>query len=152
MAKAKDEEMKEEKKEDEDVDMEDVLDKPVQSLDEADIKLLAAYNEGPYTASLKKIEDEIKELAKEVDKLKGVKESDTGLAPPSQWDLVADKQMMQNEQPLTVARCTKIIAPNTEDAKYLINIKQPPKYGFQIWDQYTGPFLFMVFYVVFCCP
>jgi len=32
----------------------------------------------------------------------GIKESDTGLAPPSQWDLVADKQMMQEEQPLQV--------------------------------------------------
>jgi hypothetical protein len=35
----------------------------------------------------------------------GIKESDTGLAPPSQWDLVADKQTMQEEQPLQVARC-----------------------------------------------
>jgi len=32
----------------------------------------------------------------------GIKESDTGLAPPSQWDLVADKQMLQEEQPLQV--------------------------------------------------
>jgi hypothetical protein len=30
----------------------------------------------------------------------GIKESDTGLAAPSQWDLVSDKQMMQEEQPL----------------------------------------------------
>ncbi|KAL9270247.1 26S proteasome regulatory subunit 7-like protein [Drosera capensis] len=51
-------------------------------------------------------------------------ESDTGLAVPSQFDLVADKQMMQEEQPLQVARCTKIINPNTEDAKYVINVKQ----------------------------
>ncbi|MCD7454675.1 26S proteasome regulatory subunit 7A [Datura stramonium] len=29
-----------------------------------------------------------------------IKESDTGLAAPSQWDLVSDKQMMQEEQPL----------------------------------------------------
>lgn len=86
----------------------------------------------------------------------GIKESDTGLAPPSQWDLVSDKQMMQEEQPLQVqflsyngsflihfsqissslkfflfcvqvARCTKIISPNTEDAKYVINVKQIAK-------------------------
>lgn len=39
----------------------------------------------------------------------GIKESDTGLAPPSQWDLVADKQMLQEEQPLQVrsVRCTR---------------------------------------------
>jgi hypothetical protein len=32
----------------------------------------------------------------------GVKESDTGLAPPNLWDLPADKQRMQEEQPLQV--------------------------------------------------
>lgn len=98
------------------------------SLDEQDIMLLKAYNTGPYTDSIKKAEDDIQDLAKNVDKLKGIKESDTGLAPPSQWDLVADKQMMQQEQALQVARCTKIISPNTEDAKYLINLRQIAKY------------------------
>lgn len=53
----------------------------------------------------------------------GVKESDTGLAPPSTWDLIADKQMLQEEQPLQVARCTKIINPGTEEAKYMIALK-----------------------------
>jgi 26S proteasome regulatory subunit T1 len=38
--------------------------------------------------------------------------------------IVSDKQLMQSEQPLQVARCTKIIAPNTENAKYLINVRQ----------------------------
>ena len=33
---------------------------------------------------------------------KGVKESDTGLAPPNLWDIPADKQRMQEEQPLQV--------------------------------------------------
>ena len=37
----------------------------------------------------------------------GIKESDTGLAAPSQWDLVSDKQMMQEEQPLQVLIFTK---------------------------------------------
>lgn len=86
----------------------------------------------------------------------GIKESDTGLSLPSQWDLVSDKQMMQvcglrlcgtytyielvafvstwgaavwiilattrttpttrtqEEQPLQVARCTKIINPGQD--------------------------------------
>ena len=35
----------------------------------------------------------------------GIKESDTGLSQPSQWDLVSDKQMMQEEQPLQVRSC-----------------------------------------------
>jgi len=65
----------------------------------------------------------------------GIKESDTGLAPPSQWDLVSDKQMMQEEQPLQVARCTKIISPNTDDAKYVINVKQIAKFVVGLGDK-----------------
>lgn len=79
---------------------------------------------GPYTKDIKKAEDDIKSAAKKVKELAGIKESDTGLGPPSLWDLAADKQMMQEEQALQVARCTKIINPGTEDAKYVINIKQ----------------------------
>lgn len=39
---------------------------------------------------------------KRVNELTGIKESDTGLAPPALWDLAADKQTLQNEQPLQV--------------------------------------------------
>jgi len=48
------------------------------------------------------VEKDIEDLNKRIFELVGVKESDTGLAPPSQWDLVSDKQMMQEEQPLQV--------------------------------------------------
>lgn len=41
------------------------------------------------------VQEQVKELI-------GIKESDTGLSQPSQWDLVSDKQMMQEEQPLQV--------------------------------------------------
>ena len=155
----------------------------------------------------------------------GVKESDTGLAPPSRWDLVSDKQMMQEEQPLQacggvmraswlsafssffqsflffgggqrplqararspppegsviclfgrgegvvwararpvflpfpspcssphpnnnahpptkkqqVARCTKIINPNTDEAKYVINVKQIAKFVVALGDKVRG--------------
>jgi len=59
----------------------------------------------------------------------GVKESDTGLAAPNLWDIPADKQRMSEEQPLQVARCTKIIqGENNEDPKYVINVKQIAKF------------------------
>lgn len=64
---------------------------------------------------LKSIENEIKEAQKRVNEKMGVKESDTGLAPPNLWDIPADKQRMQEEHPLQVARCTKIIKAG-EDA------------------------------------
>merc|ERR1719238_396835 len=35
---------------------------------------------------------------------------------------------MQQEQPLQVARCTKIINADTDDAKYMINVKQIAKF------------------------
>lgn len=41
------------------------------------------------------VQEKVKELI-------GIKESDTGLSQPSQWDLVSDKQMMQEEQALQV--------------------------------------------------
>ncbi|KAK7275482.1 hypothetical protein RIF29_16601 [Crotalaria pallida] len=104
-------------------------------LDEDDIALLKTYGLGPYSTSIKKVEKEIKDMAKKVNDLCGIKESDTGLAAPSQWDLVSDKQMMQEEQPLQVARCTKIINPNSEDAKYVINVKQIAKFVVGLGDK-----------------
>lgn len=111
--------------------------------------------QGPYAKELKKIETDIKEVQKRVNEKMGVKETDTGLAPPNLWDVPADKQRMQEEQPLQesfgrlehsdlgtlglfwmffrtalqVARCTKIIqAGEGEDAKYVINVKQIGKF------------------------
>ena len=56
----------------------------------------------------------------------GVKESDTGLAPPHLWDIAADRQRMQEEQPLQVARCTKIILDknDVEKNKYVIMLSR----------------------------
>lgn len=104
-------------------------------LDAGDIQLLKTYGQGPYAGPLKKIEKEIEDIRKRVNEHMGVKESETGLAPPnlvrllefarvrpqrvtddwvlnyttSQWDIPADKQRMGEEHPLLVARCTKII-------------------------------------------
>lgn len=120
-------------------------------LDSEDIALLKSYGLGPYTVPIKDIEAEIKKHQQTVKDLIGIKESDTGLSQPSQWDLVGDKQMMQEEAPLQVARCTKIIAgeegaenggsapgagaaadanPSAQLAgnKYVINVKQIAKF------------------------
>mmetsp|Transcript_22501 Transcript_22501/g.33941 ORF Transcript_22501/g.33941 Transcript_22501/m.33941 type:complete len:456 (+) Transcript_22501:76-1443(+) len=118
-------------------------------LDSEDIALLKSYGLGPYSVPIKEIEEEIKKHQQTVKDLIGIKESDTGLSQPSQWDLVGDKQMMQEEAPLQVARCTKIIAGEEEGAaanagaaaaggndmsaqlagnKYVINVKQIAKF------------------------
>ncbi|KAJ3111337.1 26S proteasome regulatory subunit 7 [Phlyctochytrium bullatum] len=101
----------------------------IKVLDEGDIALLKTYGQGPYGKELKKIEVDIRDVQKRVNEKMGVKESDTGLAPPNLWDLPADKLRMAEEHPLQVARCTKIIqASDGEDAKYLINVKLIAKY------------------------
>jgi 26S proteasome regulatory subunit T1 len=100
----------------------------VQVLDEGDIAILQTYGQGPYSRRLKELEKSSNTIHQSIKELCGVKESDTGLSLPSTWDLVSDKQMMQEEQPLQVARCTKIIDAETEDAKYMINIKQMAKF------------------------
>jgi 26S proteasome regulatory subunit T1 len=45
----------------------------------------------PYSDTIKKIEDENKNLVDQINKICGIKELDTGLALPSLWDLNADK-------------------------------------------------------------
>ncbi|RKP05896.1 26S protease regulatory subunit 7 [Thamnocephalis sphaerospora] len=99
-------------------------DEKIVALDEGDIALLKTYGQGPYARELKKIEIDINEIKKRVNEKIGVKETDTGLAPPNLWDLPGDRQRMHEEQPLQVARCTKVIA----GTKYIINVKQIAKF------------------------
>jgi 26S proteasome regulatory subunit T1 len=92
--------------------------------------------QGPYASELKKIEQDIKDTQKRVNEKIGVKESDTGLAAPNLWDIPADKQRMQEEQPLQVARCTKIIqSTDDEVSKYVINVKQIAKFVVELGER-----------------
>jgi len=121
---------------------------------------LKSYGLGPYSTRIKTLEEEIKKHQQTVKELIGIKESDTGLSPPSMWDLVGDKQMMSEEAPLQVARCTKIIPPDAENGdaegsglssaannlaggnsnqvapnKYVINVKQIAKFVVSLGDR-----------------
>lgn len=109
--------------------------KPIQVLDEGDIALLKTYGASMYSHSIKQIEDDIQDIMKKVNELTGIKESDTGLAPPALWDLTADKHTLHSEQPLQVARCTKIINADSDDPKYIINVKQFAKFVVDLSDQ-----------------
>lgn len=96
---------------------------------------MTSYGVGPYSAGIKKLEKDIEDEMKKIVELIGVKESDTGLGPPSQWDLVSDKQRVQEEGPLQVARCTKIINAGQDDAKYVINVRQYAKYVVKLGEK-----------------
>ncbi|KAI9918193.1 hypothetical protein PsorP6_012791 [Peronosclerospora sorghi] len=73
---------------------------------------------------IKQVEDEIKKAQEAVHNLIGIKESDTGLS----HRVFGILQMMQEEQPLHVASCTKIIHAGEDEAKNMINVKQIAKF------------------------
>lgn len=68
----------------------DIEEKPVKAMDEEDIQMFKRLGYGPYTQKLKDIETQNKDLVEEIKKLIGVKDSDTGLALPSHWNLAED--------------------------------------------------------------
>lgn len=79
------------KAEDDKKDKDVMKDDKGQPLTAADISLFKRYGKGPYTESLKKVEAEVKDLNQKIVALQGIKESDTGLSMPSQWNIEADK-------------------------------------------------------------
>ncbi len=97
-------------------------------LSEQDIKIYKRYGKGPYTDKIKKAEDEMKDLNQKITSLCGIKESDTGFALPSSWNLQQDVMMLKQDPTLQVGRCTKILNPGTEEAKYIVHLKQMGKY------------------------
>uniref|UniRef100_A0A5S6R4Y7 26S proteasome regulatory subunit 7 n=1 Tax=Trichuris muris TaxID=70415 RepID=A0A5S6R4Y7_TRIMR len=113
----------------------DEAEEEVKALDEGDIAILKSYGQGHYYDALKKTEEDIKDCLKRVNELTGIKESDTGLAAAALWDLAADKQTLQQEQPLQVARCTKIIPGEGDEMRYIINVKQFAKFVVELADQ-----------------
>ncbi|GAB4816826.1 hypothetical protein N2152v2_003872 [Parachlorella kessleri] len=69
-------------------------------LTEADVHLLQVYAAGPYGKRIGQLEEEIKSIASKVHALAGIQESQLGLGPATTWDLVSDRQAMQEEHPL----------------------------------------------------
>jgi 26S proteasome regulatory subunit T1 len=59
-------------------------------LTEQDIAIFKRYGKGPYTEEIRKVEEDVKVFNQKITSLCGIKESDTGLALPSQWNLKAD--------------------------------------------------------------
>ena len=99
----------------------------VKAMDETDVKIFKKFGLGPYALKIKQVEDENKKLVEDIKAKTGIKESDTGLALPSQWNLAGDQMLLQ-EHPLHVATCTKIIDAKTANPKFLITLKQIAKF------------------------
>ena len=123
---------KEPKKEGENNEKEDKLKKT--GTDEDDIDILKKYGRGPYTEKIRNIEDEVKTLTKDVNKLCGIKESETGLSLPSNWVKIADKKAV-GEEPLMVGRIIKIMDKDTDHTRYMIHLRKVAKYVVELSDQ-----------------
>ena len=123
---------KEPKKEEENNQKEDKLKKT--GSDEDDIDILKKYGRGPYTEKIRNIEDEVKTLTKDVNKLCGIKESETGLSLPSNWVKIADKKAI-NEDCLMVGRIIKILDKDTDHTRYMIHLRKIAKYVVELSDQ-----------------
>lgn len=63
------------------------LDDKGRPLTESDIALFKRYGKGPYSEVIKKADEDIKQFNQKITALSGIKESDTGLALPAQWNL-----------------------------------------------------------------
>ncbi len=123
---------KEAKKEEENNQKEDKLKKT--GTDEDDIDILKKYGRGPYTEKIRTIEDEVKALTKDVNKLCGIKESETGLSLPSNWVKIADRKAV-GEEPLMVGRIIKIMDKDTDHTRYMIHLRKVAKYVVELSDQ-----------------
>ena len=102
--------------------------------DEEDIEILKKYGKGPYTEKIKNIEEDVDKLTKNINTLCGIRESETGLALPSNWVISQDK-MALGEDSLMVGRITKILDKDTDHTRYIIHIRQNAKYVVDLNDQ-----------------
>ena len=59
-------------------------------LSESDIALFKRYGKGPYAEPIRKAEEDTRNFNQKITALCGIKESDTGLALPAQWNLPQD--------------------------------------------------------------
>ena len=102
--------------------------------DEDDIDILKKYGRGPFSEKIKTIEEEVKELTKDVNKLCGIKESETGLSLPSNWVKISDQKAI-NEESLMVGRIIKIIDKDTDHTRYMIHLRRVAKYVAELSDK-----------------
>lgn len=123
------------KKEDKQIDKEDPNQKEkVKVTDEADIDIFKRYGKGPYSDKIKGMEDQVKKMSKDINVLCGIRESETGLAMPSNWVIEQDKQAL-GEDSLMVGRITKILDKNTPNTRYIVHIRQMAKYVVDIHEK-----------------
>lgn len=98
-----------------------------QKMDENEMGIILSYGKSYYADDIKSLETENNTIFDQINLKLGIKEVETGLAPPSQWNLFADKQKAQTDPTLQVARVVDILEGYTEP-RYMISIRQMAKF------------------------
>lgn len=96
-------------------------------IEEKDVGLILSYGKNYYADKISETENEIRKLYDQINLKLGTREVETGLAPPSCWDLLGDRNRAQTEQTLQVARVCKTLE-GYQEPRYMISIKQMAKF------------------------
>lgn len=99
----------------------------IKSSTDQEIGFILNYGKNYYSDRINEIQTQINTIFEQVSLKLGTKEVETGLAPPSLWDLAGDRNRQLTEQTLQVARVQKIIEGEKEQ-KYMINVRQMAKF------------------------
>lgn len=85
------------------------------------------YGQNYYVDEIKATEKMISETFDRINVKLGTKEVETGLAPPTTWDLEGDRDRAESDNTLQVAKVCKILSHENEGA-YMINLRQMAKF------------------------
>ncbi|ELA47714.1 26S protease regulatory subunit 7 [Vavraia culicis subsp. floridensis] len=86
------------------------------------------YGQNYYADEIQKIEKLINEAFDRVNVKLGTKEAETGLAPPTTWDLEGDRKRAESDHTLQVARVCKILVNEQNEDCYMVNLRQMAKF------------------------
>jgi len=89
------------------------------TLNENEVGLILSYGKNFYADKITETENQIKAIFDSISLKLGTREVETGLAPPSTWNLSLDTRRTQSEQSLQVARVCKVIE-GYQEPRYMI--------------------------------
>lgn len=96
-------------------------------IEEKDVGFILSYGRNYYAESIMEKEADIRRLFEQISLKLGTREVETGLAPPMCWDLLGDRNRIQSEPNLQVARVCKVLDGYSE-SRYMIGIKMIAKF------------------------
>ncbi|CAD26276.1 26S PROTEASOME REGULATORY SUBUNIT 7 [Encephalitozoon cuniculi GB-M1] len=96
-------------------------------IEEKDVGFILSYGRNYYADGIVEKEAEIRRLFEQISLKLGTREVETGLAPPMCWDLLGDRNRIQSEPNLQVARVCKVL-DGYQEPRYMIGIKMIAKF------------------------